>query len=168
MKILVISDIHGDFDDFYKIMLKETFDEIIILGDLMDYGYHINDDIIDLLVSLKDKLILIKGNTDFYIDYEKYGLYAHDIIKLNLNGKLVTLTHGNVYNMNFLPNDPGELFFFGHTHVPFLSKNLNITFFNPGSLGHPRGGSESSYGIFDEDKLIIKNLSGKIIKEMNI
>ena len=39
MKTLILSDIHGDYDSFNKVIKSETFDKLIILGDLFSYSY---------------------------------------------------------------------------------------------------------------------------------
>jgi len=107
LKLLIISDIHGDYENLYKITQNECFDQLIILGDLFSYGYSINDDeenpIIHLLQKYKNKLILIKGNCDFFINYDAYSLQSFDIITLPFNKRLVTFTHGNRYSKGFLP-----------------------------------------------------------------
>ena len=43
MKVLILSDIHGDYDTLYKITQNEVFDKLIILGDLFSYGFSSND-----------------------------------------------------------------------------------------------------------------------------
>lgn len=165
-----MSDIHGDYNRIKKIISEISFDKLIILGDLFNYGFYSNDlknnDIINLLQKCKDKLILIRGNCDYY--YEELGLCAHDLITIPLNNHNVTLTHGNRYSKGFLPEYHGDIFMQGHTHVPTLLKENNIVYVNPGSIGKTRNGSCASYAIFDDEKMIIKTLDDKIIKEMKI
>ena len=38
MRILVISDIHGSLNDLKKVLEKEKFDKLFILGDLYYHG----------------------------------------------------------------------------------------------------------------------------------
>ena len=172
MKILIISDIHSDYKSLDLVTKKETFDKLIILGDLFSYSFHSNNlkdnSIIKLLQRYKDKLILIKGNCDYYLDYEKLNLFAHDIITLTLNNHIVTFTHGHLYNKGFLPSYHGDIFISGHTHIPLLIKEKNIIYANPGSIGMPRGISKKSYIIFDDNKIAIKDLDNNIQKEMTI
>ncbi len=172
MKILIISDIHGDYNTLEKITNDESFDKLIILGDLFNYSMITNDlkdnKIIKLLKKYKNNLILIKGNCDNFIDYKKIDLYAHEIITITLNNHLVTITHGNKYSKGFLPNYHGDIFLSGHTHINNLIKEYGIIYVNPGSISLPRGGSSKSYGFFTNDKIMIKNINGEIIKEMEI
>jgi len=168
MKVLVISDIHGHTNEFKSIIEKEHYDKLIILGDLFEYGDDYDEEIINVLKENKRKLILIKGNCDYFIDYTKYDLYAHEVFSITLNNHVVTLTHGHLYNKGFLPDFHGDIFISGHTHVPLLTKENNIIYANPGSIGKPRGFSNKSYLIFNDNKLILKTISGEIIKEMII
>lgn len=172
MKILILSDIHGDYDSFNKVIKSEKFDKLIILGDLFSYSYNYeyyeDEPIIKLLQKFKNKLILIKGNCDIQINYEELGLQAHDIITIPLNNNLVTLTHGNRYCKGFLPEYHGNIFMNGHTHIPILTKENNIIYCNPGSIGKPRANSSKGYLIFDDNKLILKTINSEIIKDLII
>ena len=38
MRLLIISDIHGNYNDLEKVVNKEKFDQLIVLGDLFNYG----------------------------------------------------------------------------------------------------------------------------------
>lgn len=40
MRILVVSDIHGTYEELTTLLEKERFDKLIILGDLFSYGYY--------------------------------------------------------------------------------------------------------------------------------
>ena len=167
LEILIISDIHGDYEDLYEITKKETFDQIVILGDLFSYGFSDNKDkIINLLQKYKNKLILIKGNCDSLINYEAYTLQKYDVITLPFNNHLVTFTHGDKYSKGFLPSYHGDIFMSGHTHIPMLIKEHEIIYCNPGSLGKPRGGSSKGYIIYEDDKIMLKNINNNIIKEL--
>lgn len=172
MKILIVSDVHSNYDNLKKVIKENSFDKLIVLGDLFNYGFYSNDlkdnNIINLLQTYKDKLILIRGNCDYYINYEELGLFAHDLITIPLNNHNVTLTHGNKYSKGFLPEYHGDIFMQGHTHVPMLLKENDIIYLNPGSIGKPRGGSSKSYTIFDDDKITIKTMDNDIIKEMKV
>lgn len=170
MKLLVISDIHGDYEALNKVINNEPFDKLIILGDLLPYSYDYENDIegkiIALLSKFKNKLVLIKGNCDKYINFEAYNLYAHDVISLTFNNHVVTFTHGNTYNKGFLPSYHGDIFMSGHTHIPLLIKEKGVIYCNPGSIGKPRGTSSKGYLVFDDNKIVLKNIDKTIIKEL--
>ncbi len=168
MHLLIVSDIHGDYISLNKVLEKEKFDKLIVLGDLFSYDYNPNNEnVMKLITEYKDKLILIKGNCDYQINYEKYNVSYNEVITLLLNNHNITLTHGYKYSKDFLPNNHGDIFISGHTHVPLLYKE-NIIYANPGSLGKPRLGYNKSYIIFNNNKIIIKDIYDNIIKEMKI
>ena len=69
--IYVMSDIHGDYQSFYKMLVKINFsssDNLYILGDVVDKG----DDNLCLLdfIQSSENMILIKGNHEYL--FEKY------------------------------------------------------------------------------------------------
>ena len=167
MKVLIISDIHGNYDDLKKVLENEKYDQLVILGDLFSYGYSSFENknkIINLLEKNKYKLTLIKGNCDHALDIIK----QYDIITLSFNKRMVTFTHGHIYSKSFIPDKSIDIFIQGHTHVPELYKEYGIIYANPGSITYPRYGTKKSYMIYEEDKITIKSINGDIIKEMTL
>ena len=61
MKLLVLSDIHGNFDALQSVYNKEKYDKMIFLGDAVDYGPE-PDRVLDFLKANSD--INILGNHD--------------------------------------------------------------------------------------------------------
>ena len=61
-----MSDIHGNYKSLNNVLKNESFDKLIILGDLFSYGFNYNNkdenNILKLLSNYKDAIILIKGN----------------------------------------------------------------------------------------------------------
>ncbi len=66
MKLLVISDIHGNYDALKTVLEKERFDEVIVLGDLVDYGPE-PEIVIDTIRSLTK--YVVRGNHDHAVAY---------------------------------------------------------------------------------------------------
>ncbi len=64
MKIVIISDIHGNFDALSA--LNETYDELWVLGDLVNYGPEPSG-VIDFVKSRAS--VLVRGNHDHAIGY---------------------------------------------------------------------------------------------------
>ena len=58
--------------------------------------------------------------------------------------------------------------FYGHYHTGFIEEENGIIFANPGSISLPKNNTEHSYIIFDENKITLKDVDGKIIKEVKI
>ena len=63
MKILIISDIHGNMDAFRTVVENENFDEVWFLGDFTDYGPEPHE-VYDYLRSLNPE-VWIMGNHDY-------------------------------------------------------------------------------------------------------
>lgn len=171
MKILIISDIHGNYYDLKQVIDSEKPNNIVVLGDILSTGFYADNEenelIYELLKENSSKTILIKGNCDTLVNYDKLNNRSFDIITLPFDNKLFTFTHGHLYKKGFLPEYHGDIFINGHTHVPNLFKE-DIIYANPGSLSRPRNGSNKGYLIYENNKLILKNINGKIIKEMEI
>ena len=87
---------------------------------------------------------------------------------LYINGKFVTITHGNYYNCYELPRNCGEIFIQGHTHIPMLQRLNDKIVGNPGSVTKPRGCDLRCYLVLDEEKLELKTLEGKVVKEIRL
>jgi predicted phosphodiesterase len=66
MKILIISDIHGNLPALKTILENISFDELIVLGDLVDYG-PFPAEVIDLLRSYD--AMIVRGNHDHAVAY---------------------------------------------------------------------------------------------------
>ena len=78
MKLMIISDIHGSYNDLEKVMHyfdEEQPDRLIILGDILYHGPR-NDlpegyapkKCIPLLNKYKDKILAVRGNCDAEVD----------------------------------------------------------------------------------------------------
>ena len=73
MKYFVSSDIHGFYDEWIKALSDKGFDiknpnhKIIVCGDLFDRGRQ-SKEIINFILSNKNKFILIKGNHEDLMD----------------------------------------------------------------------------------------------------
>ena len=146
MKVLVISDIHGS--SYYakkikEINKKEEPDKIIVLGDLYYHGPR-NEltqeykpmEVAKILNSLKEKLIVIKGNCDSEVDQTISEFDFKENVEININGYNVFLTHGHKYNMDRLPplGIKMDIMMYGHFHEGFIIEENGIIFANPGSI----------------------------------
>jgi len=170
MKLLIISDIHGNYDVLNKIINNEDFDYLVILGDLFSYDYNKSKSlmIIDLLKKYINKMILIKGNCDNTILYSNLEKYSFDIVTLPFNNKQVTFTHGHLYNKYNMPSNHGSIIITGHTHTPSLYEEKNIVYLNPGSISYPRKSIYKTYATFTENEIVIKTVDNQIINKIKI
>lgn len=174
MKLLIVSDIHGS--GHYARKIKEIYerempDKLVLLGDLYYHGPK-NDltleyapmEVSDVLNSLKDNIIAVRGNCDAQVDEMISDFRIQEEVEMNINNKKVLFTHGHIHNIDSIPDKTIEIMFYGHFHTGFIKKENGIIFANPGSISLPKDNTEHSYLIFDENELILKDLDGNIIE----
>ena len=139
MKILVVSDTHGNCLTPLQIF-KETGAEMLIhLGDEID-------DAVTLELILDLPLIKVPGNCD------PGAQELRDLLK-KIAGKLFFITHGDHYQvkngLNRLVEKAKELkasiVLFGHTHKPLIQKQDGVLLINPGAL--MTGSDSKSYAL---------------------
>ena len=154
MKVLVISDIHGSgyyADKIREIVERENPEKIILLGDLYYHGPR-NDlsqeynpmKVAETLNSMKDRLLVVRGNCDAEVD-EMISEYK--------------------YNIENIPYDDFDIMIYGHIHQGFIEEKEGLIFANPGSISLPKCNTAHSYIILDENKIILKDVDGKVIQE---
>lgn len=180
MKIFFMSDIHGSSHFLNKAIecyKKEGAQYMVILGDALYHGprNHIPmgynpKEVAEKLNFYRNNIIAVRGNCDSEVDQMliNYPMMS-DYNTIFLNNRRIFLTHGHLYNKdNMPPLVEGDIFIYGHTHIPLIETFNGITMINPGSISIPKGESENSYGILEEGVFTIKNLEGKIILEEEI
>ncbi len=92
--IYVVGDIHGDIDSFSSIKkfineLKSN-EKVIFLGDYVDRGGHSTEVIcglLELAISLQEKIILLRGNHETAPVNLHYGFYSELVKKYGDAGK---------------------------------------------------------------------------------
>lgn len=177
MKVLVISDIHGSgyyAEKIKEIDEREKTEKIILLGDLYYHGPR-NDlsqeynpmKVAEVLNSLKNKLLVVKGNCDAEVDEMISEFDFQDHILMKINGKNIYFTHGHKYNIDKIPYEEFDMLIYGHIHQGFIEEKEGYIFANPGSISLPKCNTEHSYIILDENKIILKRVDGEILKEYN-
>lgn len=180
MKLFVISDIHGSVYYLEKAMKRleeESADKILILGDILYHGArnplpkdYNPKGVIEILNNHKEKIIAVRGNCDSEVDemvleFPIMSTYSNIIY----NDKRLFLTHGHIYNEeNMVSLNKGDVFLYGHTHIPRLEKKDEIYYINPGSITLPKEKNPHTYGVLEDDIFEIKDLEGNIIKNIKI
>ena len=87
------------------------------------------------------------------------------INKITLNNKVITLTHGHLYNKDYLSKLDTDIILSGHSHIANIEIINDKLFINPGSISKSRSG-ENSFAIIDENKVTIRNLNNEIMQEL--
>lgn len=150
MKVLFISDIHGNYDNL-DILEKFEFDKLIVLGDVFSYyNNDANDKIINTLKKYPN-VLWIKGNCDYDSMYEKYNIsYINDYLFLKIDDINIYCTHGNRYNFSrgFFFEENGVIIY-GHEHIPYIEKSNGNVYICVGSISNPRFGSKPSFCFYE-------------------
>ncbi|HEY9062072.1 MAG TPA: phosphodiesterase [Pseudobacteroides sp.] len=180
MKLLLISDIHGSL--FYakkaiEAFHKEEAEFIAILGDELYHGArnplpveYNPKGVAELLNGYSDKIIAVRGNCDsevdeMVLDYPIMAAYS----TILYGQKRIFLTHGHIYNENNLPKlSKGDVFVYGHTHVPKADNVNQIYIINPGSITFPKEESPNSYAVLFNNMIEIKDFEGNIYKNIKL
>lgn len=155
MRILVISDTHGDTNKAEEaIRSNKGLDLIIHLGDYFRDAQKLSDMFPNIPIEY------IYGNSDFMID----DVPAEKM--LVINGKKIFITHGHRYSVKWdydklykkAEETHADVLLFGHTHIPDLIEKSSYYVLNPGSTSDPRDDSNESYAIIDinDDKVAPK------------
>ena len=172
MKIMCISDIHGNIECLNKAIERyreENAEKLIILGDFSSYYFSSSDfEVAEKLNNMAGSIIAIKGNCDSSQADELFNFSLGYLKTVDINGIKITLTHGHIYNRNNLPENCGEIFLSGHTHIGNIETINGKIIANPGSISKPRGGTKKSYITIDQNNIELKTLDGEIIKKLKL
>lgn len=141
MKILLISDTHGDISRVTNILQRiKDIDMILHCGDHQSDAWSLED-------TTGIPVTCVAGNCDGSLPDRK---------AVETPAGKILITHGHMEGVNWTYNN---LVFaaeeeqdciavcFGHTHVPFCEDIGGLWLINPGSLTEPRGGSRPSYAV---------------------
>ncbi|MCD8026514.1 MAG: metallophosphoesterase [Clostridiales bacterium] len=141
MRILVLSDTHGDLNSAIRAVDSQPTAEIIVhCGDGADQAMYLKD-------NYRDKMIVaVRGNCDWCSPLPPTET-------LNVCGKRIFVTHGHLYGvksglynvMSIAGDRKADILLFGHTHIPLCKYEDGLYMLNPGSCH----GYMASYGYID-------------------
>lgn len=172
MKYVVVSDIHGSLY-YTKVLLdiikKEEPDQIIILGDLYYHGprnplprEYNPMEVAKILNTLKEQLIVIRGNCDAVVDEMISEFSFVDHYNIIINNKKVMFTHGHLYNKEYIPDDI-DVLIYGHFHTGFIERVNKVLCVNAGSITLPKNNTANSLLIIDCNLIKLIDLAGNTI-----
>jgi len=165
MRVLVISDSHGEIDNIIqisKVVREENISKVIHLGD--DY------DDVNFLIKEGIEIERVPGVFSGY--YSEKDIPNRKI--LEIEGWRVLLTHTKERHENDLPDDIRpedqirngsiDIVLYGHTHVSAIGMEGAVYLINPGHLkSDDKHGFEPSYAVLD----ITNDSIDVVIKELN-
>jgi len=142
MRVLILSDSHGNIAPMLLAAKREKPDAIIHLGDCWRDGHALQERYPQL------PLYQVAGNCDFTFLLPRTQT-------LTLAGHRIVLTHGDqqgvkssMYGVEALAREEdAELLLFGHTHLPYCDYHGSTLLLNPGSIGAPRYGKPCAYAV---------------------
>ena len=162
MRILVLSDTHGDITkaiEVYKKLNKtKKIDYIVHCGDYIDDGLRLRD-------KLGVKVLLTKGNCDNSFNEDEFAILETEAGNiLAVHGHMQRVSYSLEYLYELAIDNNCVCALFGHTHRGLFTNVNGIHIMNPGSLTRPRDASSGSFGILEIDG---DTISGQIYSYEN-
>lgn len=182
MKILVISDTHGDFTSWQKIEKENYFgaEMIIHAGDVLYHGPR-NDlpsgyqpkKLIEAINNLSIPMIVAQGNCEAYVDQMVLNIPIQAPYALvQIEGKKIMVNHGHLLSAEEMEKQAKaygiHIFVTGHTHLPVLEKKNETVFLNPGSTSiSKREDKKNTIALIEDQKIILLDLNTKeVVSEL--
>lgn len=174
MKVLVVSDSHGEQENLRNLSLiakEEKVEKIIHLGDDFDDS--------DFLINEGINVERVPGVFSAY--YSEKDIPNRKVIEIE--GWKILLSHTKEKHENDLPDDispensvknsVADIMLYGHSHIPAIGIEGSVYLINPGHLkSEDKRGFEPSYALLDITKdsidVFIKGLNSKntILREV--
>lgn len=173
MKIFVATDLHGSA--YYAQKVVEQFNLLranvcVLLGDIYNHGPrnpfpkdYAPVKVAEILGTVADKLIVVKGNCDSEVDQMISPFTFVDNNVLFAFDRRLFFTHGHVYNKDNLPYlTSGDVLLYGHFHVNEITERHGVTCVNVGSASLPKDG-KNSYCLIDDGGITLATFDGDVI-----
>lgn len=147
MRILVVSDTHNKHEYLDMAIEEVVPDRIFHLGD--GEGC---EDYVEAVAECPVEIV--RGNCD-------YASTLPPEVVMRVGAHVVMLTHGHYYQVNYgtemlveAAREKGaDVVFYGHTHVPEITRCDDVLVMNPGSISYPRqNGKVPSYAVVEVDE----------------
>ena len=148
MRIIIVSDSHGNKRSFERIIAESLPDILIFCGD----GFP------DIPSDFTGKLYAVRGNTD--------NVYADNEISLSISDINIFITHGEAYSVKSgleyiqlrAKALKADVIFFGHTHEQVYLNSGGIRLINPGSVFY---GYYAEWNNFPVGEPVLKRLQAE-------
>lgn len=139
MKIGLLSDTHGHFEDSWLDLLKNC-DYLIHAGDIGSENCYRK------LKTINIPIYMVRGNCD----HGPWAEFLPEELSFSIGGKLFFLIH----DKNRLPwrMPKSDFIIYGHTHAYAISTHRGIVSINPGSASQPRTSDGPTMAILELDE----------------
>jgi hypothetical protein len=135
MKIIVMSDSHGDLESV------KTVSELSADGI-----FHCGDSELSFGDSLLANMHRVQGNCDFDTNFPSS-------IVVEIDGTIILAVHGHEHDVKQSAHPllyaaqecEADIVLFGHSHLYGAEMKDGVLFLNPGSTTQPRGGNQPTY-----------------------
>lgn len=133
MKILIVSDTHGRHEILRWILRDEKpIDRLLHLGD-SEGGEKVIEEMAECPCDF------VAGNCDMFTKLPRSKV-------VEIGKYRILMTHGHNQGVSYTEEHliesakeiPVDIVMYGHTHVPVLHQDPELTVLNPGSLTYPR------------------------------
>lgn len=140
MRLLVLSDTHGNADIIEQVKKMHS----------VDYQFHCGDSELPYDHDAFLYVHRVRGNCDADTRFPEEQL-------AQCGDKKVLMVHGHLHNvksslmtLHYKAQEVGaNIVLFGHSHLYGAEMIDNVLFVNPGSLVAPRGGKAKSYALIE-------------------
>lgn len=140
MRVLIVSDNHGEEHVLSQIIERETTDHIIHCGDFCTAVDSLPD---------RQRMTVVRGNCDF-ADVPDDAIWEG-------GGYRFFVTHGHRYaikssllRLSYRAEEvAADIVCFGHSHYPYCNVHDGCLFINPGSVVQPRGYPLATYAMVE-------------------
>lgn len=176
---MFVADLHGSVyyaKESLRIFREHNADYLWILGDILYSGgwaeprEYNSRETARLLNQYASQIVAVRGNCDCDADintlsFPAMAIYSYAI----LEGRRFFLTHGHLYDDSNIPYlMKGDVLLYGHTHK-IQAENKDGTFVvNPGSISLPNTSSHHSYGLFNNNRILVMTVEGKVLTELDL
>lgn len=130
MKILVLSDSHGNYAKMKQLFRENSYRAVIFLGDVLRDAEELS------WISGAAPVYRVRGNCDMM------SFDAYDEQLLELGGKRIFMAHGHTYGVKggigrfeaaAIQKD-ADIALYGHTHIQLYKKVGKMHVLNPGAF----------------------------------
>ena len=166
--VLIVADIHGSMaglDKTLELAKRFDVDKIVILGDT--FGIDAKE-MVQKLNTVAKKLVIIKGNNDWYYEPEDADFLFMEYGFVYLGKTLAYACHGHRLDDMNLEKYGTKVILQGHIHRPFIESFNGVTRVCPGSIASPRFGSKKSFALYVDGKITIYSDEMEIFDEIEV